>query len=68
MPFRRVSHKDRVEAVKSCIKLENIKEVAKEYGISESTLRRDYEKILDNIEQVIPKGLIDALKKKPSRL
>jgi hypothetical protein len=40
-----------------------IKEVAKEYGISESTLRRDYKKVLDNVEHVIPKGPIDALKK-----
>ena len=63
MPFRRVSHKIKVEAVKKCLKLENIEKVAKEYGISESTIRRAYEKILDNAEQAIPKGPIDALKK-----
>lgn len=68
MPFRRIPNEVKAEAIKKCLKLENIKEVAEEYGISESTLRRDYQKVLDNVEESISKGPIDALKKKLRRL
>lgn len=66
--FRRIPHGKRVEAVKECLKTENIKQVAKKHDISESTLRRDCKKVINNTEKVIPKGLIDAIKKKLNQL
>lgn len=66
--FRRIPHEKKVQAVKECLKAENIKQVAEKHDISESTLRRYCEKVIDNTEEVIPKGPIDALKKKLKRL
>jgi len=68
MPFRRVPKEVKAEALKKCLKLENIKEAAEEFDISESTLRRDYQKVLDNVEESISKGPIDVLKKKLQKL
>jgi len=68
MSYRKIPYEDKVEAVRECLKAENIKEIAEKYGISESTLRRNCKKALNRIEFTIPGGPIDDLKKKLKKL
>lgn len=55
MAFRRISHEDRVNAVKECIEIKNVKGVAKKYGISEATLKEDCNDILKETDGILKK-------------
>jgi uncharacterized protein YidB (DUF937 family) len=68
MSYRKVSHEIKVKAVQECLKAENIKEIAEKHGISESTLRRECNRVINNVVLTIPGGPIDVFKKKLKKL
>lgn len=69
MAFRRISREDRVNAVKECIEIKNVKEVAKKYGISEAMLKEDCNDILKETEEILKKNsLVGKLKRRLKRL
>lgn len=53
--FRRIPHKNRVEAVLECIEIKNIKETAKKRNISESTLIGDCNDVLLEVDEILKK-------------
>jgi DNA invertase Pin-like site-specific DNA recombinase len=56
MAFRRIPRETRINAIKECIKIENTKETAKKYGISEATLKSDCNDLLKETEEMLKKN------------
>ncbi len=63
MAFRRIPLEERVNAIRECIKFENTKEIARKYGISESTLVGDCSDLLNETTEMLKKrSLVGKLK------
>ena len=56
MAFRRIPRETRINAIKECIRIENTKEIAKKYGISETTLIGDCNDLLKETEEMLKKN------------
>lgn len=69
MAFRWISRETRINAIKECIRIENTKEIAKKYGISEATLKSDCYDLLKETEEMLKKNsLVGKLKKLLKRM
>ena len=55
MAFRRIPHKDRVDALLECIEIKNTKEISQKYSISEDTLIADYNDLLKEADDMLKK-------------
>jgi uncharacterized protein YaaN involved in tellurite resistance len=65
MAFRRIPHKDRVNAILECIEIKNVKEIAKKYKISEATLASDCKDLLKGTDEMLKKrSLVGRLREK----
>ena len=63
MAFRRIPLDKRVEAIKGCIKIENVKEMSIKYEISEATIISDCCDLLNETEEMLKKrSLVGKLK------
>lgn len=63
MAFRLIPLEKRVNAIKECIRIENTKEIANKYGISESTLVANCNELLDETTEIFKKkSLVGKLK------
>lgn len=69
MAFRKIPHKDRVEAILGCIEIKNTKEMAKKYNISEAMLSEDCDDLLLEVDEMLKKrNLAGRLKIKLKKL
>jgi len=66
--FRRIPHDVKIEAIRECLRGKSFNEVAEKYDISESTLRREYKKVIARVDLIIPGGPMDEAKKKLKEL
>ncbi len=55
MAFRWIPREDRINAIRECIKIENTKEIAIKYGISESTILSDCNDLLNETDEMLKK-------------
>ena len=63
MAFRRIPHKNKVKAIQECIEIKNTKEIAKKYDMSESTLIRYCNDLLEETDDMLKKrSLVGRLK------
>lgn len=56
MAFRRIPRETRINAIKECIRIENTKEMALKYGISEATLISDCNDLLNEADEMLKKN------------
>lgn len=56
MAFRRIPRQTRINAIKECMQMENTKEIAKKYGISEATLISDCSDLINEAEEMLKKN------------
>jgi len=55
MPFRNIPQEIKVKTVLECLEINNdkVKEAAEKYGISEVTIKRNCEKVLNSTNEII---------------
>lgn len=72
MAFRRIPLEERENAIRECIKIENTKEIARKYGISEATLLGDCSDLLNETTEMLKKrtlvGKLKTLLKRLSKM
>lgn len=64
MAYKKVPHDVKVAALKEALILNDIKNIATKYGISEETINNSFEKVINNIDEVI-QNKKPGRKKKP---